>query len=109
MRGLSSSSKPAHPSSVPELAVLLLDVFGGERRAVARVLDRLQVGRLVCPIAFEFDHDEFPFRVEGEDVEPVRGVLEALKLRGNDEEVFSEDSWLVGDPLFDVLPFEHAE
>jgi hypothetical protein len=58
-----------------------------ERRTVAGVLQRLQVGGRIRAVALELDEHDRAARVEREQVEAVAQPLEAAVLGGDDEQV----------------------
>jgi hypothetical protein len=80
-----------------------------QRRAVGGVAQRLQVLPRSRRVALELDDDDVAGYVESEDVRPLPGLVEAIELRRDDQQLLAEDVRPRGDPLLDLLHLEHAE
>ena len=83
--------------------------FPVDAAQVARVLDGLPVGVRARVVAFQFDHDQFPVRVNRQQVEPLVRPVEAAELLAYYQQVFTQDAGVVGNPLLNVPPFLESQ
>ena len=76
---------------------------------VARVLDGLPVGIRAGVVAFQFDHDQLPIRVNRQEVEPRVRLVKAAELLADDQQVLTQDARVIGNPLLDVSPLLESQ